>query len=317
MKKRLIYSTIASFLLIDLFFYKREESILYQERIENHVLSCDDDNYFVIAHRGFSSVGIENTESSLSMCDDVNCIDGIEIDLRLTKDENLILLHNKVLNGRRIETLTLDEIKSMYVTEPLYLKEYISSYLDIEMGYSKRARTFSLSKKKEQVLTFEDALRIIPDSKTLLIDMKFEKEEERNNIMIERTIECLQEEKKNLITIQSTSPIYLEKMREKAPYFSYQLIVKDEKTLKKYFSSFNAFAIKEDMITKEWIDTLRVNEKEVSIWTINDYKTLTKIIKEIDPYQDEISYITDYPDCLCYILQKKNKYLKNKYDNML
>lgn len=308
MKKKLIYSTIAYLLLMDLLFIKYRESILYHEKIENHVLSCDDDAYFVIAHRGFSSVEIENTESSLAICDDINCIDGIEIDIRLTKDENLVLLHNKILDGKKIENLTFADIKDKEITEPFYLKEYLSSYLDKEMGYSKRNRTLLLTKKKDTLLTLEEALKIIPNCKTLLIDMKFEKDEVRNHVMIEKTIECLQAKEAHLITIQSTNPIYLEEMREKAPYFSYQLIIKENRMLRKYFSSFEAFAIKEDLINKNLINNLLENDKEISIWTINDYKTLAKIIKETAPYQDKIGYITDYPDCICYILQKKNKY---------
>ena len=71
----------------------------------------------VIAHRGLSSKAPENTLSAIQAAMDVDA-DRIEIDVQLTKDGEVVLMHDK--NIRRttgvdgyINKMTLNEVKSL------------------------------------------------------------------------------------------------------------------------------------------------------------------------------------------------------------
>ena len=52
---------------------------------------------FVIAHRGISAKAPENTLASFSLAIDAPGIDMLELDVRLTKDEEVIVLHDRTL----------------------------------------------------------------------------------------------------------------------------------------------------------------------------------------------------------------------------
>lgn len=308
-KKIMLYSIVTSFLFTAPLAYKENKSNLYKKELENHANLCRDLQYQIIAHRGFSSIGIENTKSAFIPCNYINCVDGVEIDIHLTKDGVPILFHNDKIEEKRINTLTLKQIEKYSITKSFCLKDYLETYKE-EIGYSKRKRAIKLEKKEEKIITLKEALNIINSTKTLLVDMKFEKEKIRNEIMIKEVSNCLKNSDFSNIIIQSTDAITLQKMQKIAPFFSYQLIINKSKNIKEYYNYFDSFAIKEELVTKEIIHKLHENNKKISIWTINNCETLLKLITKIHPYEKEVSYITDYPDIICYTLQSNKKQIK-------
>ena len=58
-------------------------------------------NLPIIAHRGFSSISIENSKEALELGFNAIYTDGVEIDIRLTKDEKIILSHNDEINNKK------------------------------------------------------------------------------------------------------------------------------------------------------------------------------------------------------------------------
>jgi len=67
----------------------------------------------LVAHRGYSSMYPDNSLEGLLACNDMKCISGIECDVRLTKDNRLILMHNDFIGFRPVESFTFDELSSM------------------------------------------------------------------------------------------------------------------------------------------------------------------------------------------------------------
>jgi len=76
----------------------------------------------IIAHRGDLTKGIENTMEALNGA--LECADGVEIDIRMTSDQHLIVFHDdslkrlapkeyERLGKRKIHDLTLSEIQSV------------------------------------------------------------------------------------------------------------------------------------------------------------------------------------------------------------
>jgi glycerophosphoryl diester phosphodiesterase len=71
----------------------------------------------IIGHRGAAGLELENTLASLRRAKELG-VDGIEFDVRLTKDRQLVLCHDKDLarvsgNPARVANLTLKEIKKI------------------------------------------------------------------------------------------------------------------------------------------------------------------------------------------------------------
>ena len=62
----------------------------------------------IFGHRGLPNVYPENTFLSLNKA--LEICDFVETDVRITKDEQLILFHDPVINNQKIEELSLREV---------------------------------------------------------------------------------------------------------------------------------------------------------------------------------------------------------------
>jgi glycerophosphoryl diester phosphodiesterase len=65
-----------------------------------------------IAHRGFSAQFRENTIEAVQKAWDENA-DLVEVDLRLTKDKQVVLFHDESVSEKRISALNYDEVQSL------------------------------------------------------------------------------------------------------------------------------------------------------------------------------------------------------------
>jgi glycerophosphoryl diester phosphodiesterase len=74
-------------------------------------------NIQVVGHRGVRNIEVENTRSSLLKAQEFG-VDAVEFDVRLTKDKQLVVCHNRNLRAiygvnRNIDSLTFDEFKDL------------------------------------------------------------------------------------------------------------------------------------------------------------------------------------------------------------
>lgn len=63
-----------------------------------------------IAHRGFSAQFRENTIEAVQKAWDENA-DLVEVDVRLTKDKQVVLFHDESVSEKRISALNYDEVQ--------------------------------------------------------------------------------------------------------------------------------------------------------------------------------------------------------------
>jgi glycerophosphoryl diester phosphodiesterase len=75
------------------------------------------DDIKIIGHRGVRSIETENTLASLTRSASLD-VDAIEFDLRLSKDKQLVLCHNRNLQkiyglNKNVEDLSLEELKQL------------------------------------------------------------------------------------------------------------------------------------------------------------------------------------------------------------
>ena len=107
----------------------------------------------IIAHRGASHEAPENTLASVNLAWEKN-VDAVEIDVHLSKDNRIMVIHDK--DTRRT------------AGKKLIVKESISSDLrELEVGSFKNPKYSG-----EKIPFLEEVIETIPDGKTLVIEIK-------------------------------------------------------------------------------------------------------------------------------------------------
>jgi glycerophosphoryl diester phosphodiesterase len=114
-----------------------------------------------IAHRGHSSLYPENTLLSIKKALIDNYFNGIEIDVRLTKDNKAVVIHDKTINrtsngAGKVEEMTLKE-----------LRQY-----DYGSWFDRRY-------KKETIPTLDEVLSLVSGKKDLYIEIKAKKDKKK------------------------------------------------------------------------------------------------------------------------------------------
>ena len=234
----------------------------------------------VFAHRGTSSIALENSPSSFKKAIEIKA-DYIETDIRKTKDEKIIIMHDKDIkrttNGKgKISNMKLAEIKR-----------------------------FKL-KNGEEILTLEELIDMVKNKIKLNIEIKYTQDAStaKKVVSLLRRKGILKD-----VMISSFSVKILKTIREISPNIETALLYTDDKTprvivKRLYYSSRivkKAKILKTDhlnlhyrFITKRLLKKAFENNLKVNVWTVNSDKLLDKM-KNLGV--DGI--ITDYPQKLC------------------
>ncbi|WP_436359209.1 glycerophosphodiester phosphodiesterase family protein [Mycoplasma sp. 480] len=102
-------------------------------------------NQLILGHRGYSAIAPENTDLAFEMAYQYN-FDGVELDVHLTKDKHLVIIHDETTNrtaltNKEIEFSTLADLKkddhSLFFNKStkkqaiLTLEEFLDKYLKL------------------------------------------------------------------------------------------------------------------------------------------------------------------------------------------
>jgi glycerophosphoryl diester phosphodiesterase len=134
----------------------------------------------VIAHRGASSVAPENTKASIQEAFSLHA-DGVEFDLQMTKDKEIILLHDETLERTTLPYHLLHKevsqkgSSSKNISEKIYeewRKTPIEQLLwkdlqNFDVGSWKHGRF-----KNERLIKLDDVLFLLPREKFFFIEIK-------------------------------------------------------------------------------------------------------------------------------------------------
>lgn len=224
----------------------------------------------VIAHRGLSSKAPENTLSAIQAAMDVDA-DRIEIDVQLTKDGEVVLMHDK--NTRRttgvdgyINKMTLNEVKSL------------------DAG-----SWFSPNFQAEKVPTLREALILCGKE----IDLKIELKPAYNNELelAEAVVEIVEEyhmEHHVIISSFHAKTIEAVHQNNKAittgilARFAYGSFAMDETS--------DVIVINSTFVSEELVQLVHASGKRIFCWTVNSRRDVEKLTKlGID------GIITDFP----------------------
>ena len=261
------------------------------------------DDFLVSAHRGFSSLAIENTKEAISFARDKEYIDFIEIDVRLTKDGKLILSHDNdlLVNGRhvRISNLTYEEATSLtFNYRDTYSNNYIfndpENLLIIE-------RENNLSNKDYHLIGLLEAIELA-QGKGILLDIKFDGNIEE---LCNELIRELNGVDTSNIIFQSANVEGIRYLREHSN-FNCQLLVSSKENLK-YIDEFERIGLNIYILDEELYKELCFKNKKLALWTINNTKDLDRVLDIVGDNYKDIIYITNYPDIIVTRLRERER----------
>ena len=222
----------------------------------------------IIAHRGAAHDAPENTLTAFKLAFEQNA-DGIEADFHITKDGEIVCIHDA--NAKRTSG------KDLVISEST-----LSELKQLDFGSWKGEKW-----KGEKIPAIQEIFSIIPDNKKIFIEIKCGTEIiEPLKKVIEKS-----ELKPNQIVIISFNQNVIKKSKKMLPNQKAYLLTafkKDEKTDRFHPTAKELIATLEKInadgadcqgipqIDKAFVNEIRKAGKEMHIWTIDDIKTANR-----------------------------------------
>lgn len=230
----------------------------------------------IAAHRGARLLAPENTLLALKMS--LGRYDFIEIDVRLSKDRAVVVIHDDSLQ----RTTNINEIEKFRSSGLCMVCELTLDELR-ELDYS---RSFYKDKKhKEPLLTLRDALAFIKKNG---IPINIEIKDMSSCFGDEEAVEAVVKEIKasnteDMVLISSFRHEYLKIVKEKLPALLTAALVEDShpSRLIEYLKELqvSGYHFNDALVEKQTIMRLRQEGFFVGIYTVNDAKRSKELFK--------------------------------------
>ena len=222
---------------------------IFSYNLLEHKILSEEKNYekhrvFITAHRGSSLKARDNSIEAINIAIEEKA-DYIEIDVRRTKDNKLVLSHDDVFIKNSGESFNISE----------------SNFNDIN-----RKRIFSIG-KDDKIVTLEKALKVIRGKSKINIDLKVNNDEELISKLVAELIEkCNMEEE---VIITSSNYGVLLKVRN---YNSNIKIGYITRSLAEDFNidEIDAISIAYEGLNERVVERVHKLGKEMFVWTVNN-----------------------------------------------
>lgn len=241
----------------------------------------------VIAHRGWSAIAPENTEIAIEKALDLG-VDMIEIDVRRTIDNKLVVFHDAALsrttNARgMVRHKTWEELKGL---------EH-GSWFDMKLA-------------DQRILRLEEVIEMVKGRSRLMIEVKVDKKDSFSHC-VPKLIKTIKRTKSDDdLCISSFRTEILERIHQEAPRLELHKLLVFKIPLSPYYfdekitrgeifkeSYLKAINIDYRYVTTPLIQYLRKQNKEVYSWTANKRRPMRRLIRMgVD------GIITNYPSLL-------------------
>jgi len=234
----------------------------------------------ITAHRGSSKEAPENTKAALMMAMK-NGADYAEIDVQLTQDGHVILLHDKTLartgsTNKLTSEISLEEIRKLdvgkwfskaYVNEPV---PTLQEVLELTKGKIKL---------NIEIKGYGNSLQLIPKVIDLIHEYDF---------MNECVITSL--DYNDLLIVEETEP------KLKTGYIMFVALGNLEKM------EIDFYSVEESNVSEDFVEKAHKIGREVHVWTINSEESMQSMLElGVD------NIITDYDRDLYELILKLNK----------
>lgn len=238
------------------------------------------------AHRGYSSLEYENSYESITLANDSECVDAVEVDVRMTNDGYLVLSHNNKIkteiSKNKVSDMTYEEFMNVKLTNEISIDAKNNVTLDIKEKYAKGT-----------VADIHNVLDIVK-TKTLILDIKYNKYVKTLNKKLIKIIKNYDN-----VIVQSTNIKGLNDLKNRNRNLKIQYIIDEPGDFYNINDSLYGIAIRHNLIKYNYVKYYINKGLKVYAWTINDIETYEKVFKESREFSNKINYITDYPNILC------------------
>ena len=224
-------------------------------------------NVLIIAHRGYSEMGVENSLEALEGAKKAGA-DYVELDIQLTKDNKFVVMHDfnlKRLAGvnKKVKDLTFDEIEKLTIKQGEF-ESHIPSFEEFVNRAKKLNIKLLVELKPNGGEPDNYAGLFINEMKRLGVEKTYKTMSGNLDIMEEIEAGDPEIETGHIIALQ-----FGNFSDEKVDFF----VLED--------FSFN------DILSED----AKKKGKDIFVWTIDDSETIVKYI-----HKDVAGIITDYPD---------------------
>ena len=260
-------------------------------------------DYLIGAHRGESSLAIENTKEAIVLASENDEVDYIEVDVRMSLDGKLYLSHDDdVLTTYGNQNISEMMSADIEATEFIHVKDEKINYFDLisdKDGREMLKRIRGLNGDSYRIISLSDAMKLFGDKK-ILLDLKFS-----DNVVkyTEAVKKFFKDRDISNIVFQSDDHISLLYFKSQMPDAFCSILVRDKESLK-YIDYFDGIGIRKDVVDKEFVIEAINQNKLVLVWTIKSKQDLEKVTEELGESIEEVVYITDYPDIMSKELKK-------------
>lgn len=230
----------------------------------------------VSGHRGASGLAPENTAAAVQKAMDLGAT-MTEIDVHLTKDGHVVLMHDDSLHrttdgaGRVVEK-RLAEIRQL------------------DAG-----KWFAEAFANEPVPTLEEIMDLVRGTMTLNIEIKISGFEPD---IAERTLEVIRDNDfSEQCLVTSFDRTTIERIKRLAPDLRTGRIFSEDYTKAVFGGSWEVLSVHHEAVTPEFMKKARAHDKQVYVWTVNSREDIKRMIGlGVD------AILTDYPDRLIEVL---------------
>ncbi len=228
----------------------------------------------LIAHRGLHSKNTkENTLEAIELGNKHVDIDGVEIDVRLSKDNKVVVIHDEyidvVSNGRgRTNEMSLERLKRF---------------------------NYGTVVKPSTINSLSEVLDKISPQTLLIIELKDERE--KNDILASKVIEIVNNYPLLNIWLKSFSldiVNYLKRYSNRPVGILINEFNKDLLNL-----DFDFYSISQHMITNDIVNNKLEDRKAVMVWTINTKKQFQDLKEKLKSNINKVYIISDNPLMYC------------------
>lgn len=259
----------------------------------------------LVAHRGFSGMYPDNSYSSINKAINMPCVNLIEIDVRLTNDNTLVLHHDASFSIDdlivSIASLNLSDIEEDLVINDFNLYN-LSDLTSNDLLFLYK-RYLNKNKNVNYLIRLKNLIPFYMEStdKNLIIDIKTS----NKDITLMEELDKILSGYKNRIYLQTDSYDFLIEMKNKYPDYKYLYIINSKKDLDKMNIDITGFTIKYSLFNKIKLD----EDKMYFVYTINSSEKYFNLINSKN-YNNNIYIITDNPDYICGL--EKTKVLEKR-----
>lgn len=267
----------------------------------------------IIAHRGNSWNYPENSRASIIDAYHQPYCDGVELDIRMTKDGKLIVSHNMnlLLTAKKpisIRSMTLQELQKIEISCDWW--DHILFFWENKLqqnpyNHVNLEKLKQLKKLRSYFITLEEALELLPDDKELIIEVKGGEEDYTSGGFEDTIYHTLRNTVRPNICVKGYNSKLCLHLKEKLPELTVGTLV--DKDISSLDLPFDFVSINSHTLTPQILEKCYGQmDRPLYVWTLD---RLSEYLKLFDLFDiDSVpNIITNHPEMICFFEEERKK----------